>query len=231
MLSLIFPAFNEEKIIEYAVRETCDVLSSMPHIDGFEVLVIDDGSFDQTAAIVDGLGLSCVRCIRHAQNYGKGAAIQTGAKAAKGEWIAFFDCDLSVHPSLLSSFSFQDDFDVCIGSRRVPGACIEIHQPWYRAIAGRAFNLLVRKMFSFSFLDTQCGFKLFSSKANQMLFEHLHTNRWVFDVELLLKARIFHLSVREIPVRWRNGRESRVRFTHWVNIFKELIHLRKQYIK
>ncbi|MFA5184989.1 MAG: dolichyl-phosphate beta-glucosyltransferase [Patescibacteria group bacterium] len=230
--SVVIPAFNEEKTVEAAVLETRRIFGGLGKI--FEVIVVDDGSSDRTADIVDGLSLEQgghvgppLRLIRHATNQGKGAAVKTGVLAAQGEWIVFLDCDLATHPSEIEkALPLLGSCDVVIGSRRVAGADIAERQPVHRHWLGRIFNLGIRIYLKLPFHDTQCGFKLFHRRTVP-LFEDLESLGWAFDVELLYRALHSSYRIKEIPVTWRNGPESRVKLGHSVAILREIRRIKR----
>jgi len=229
--SVIIPAFNEEKTIVTAIAATSRVFEQLGK--SFEIIVVDDGSTDKTANIVEDFVMARravpVHLIRHAKNQGKGAAVRTGALAAQGGWIVFLDSDLAAHPSeIAKAIPVLDDSDIIIGSRRVAGADIAERQPVYRHWLGRLFNLFIRIYLGLPFRDTQCGFKIFNKKMRP-LFESLKSTGWTFDVELLYRARHQGLRIREIPVTWRHGRDSRVRLGHVWDILSELRRIKKQH--
>ena len=225
--SIIIPAWNEAATIERAVRETAAVF--VPIDPSAEIIVVDDGSSDGTAACVEQLAAEGmpVRVIRHASNQGKGAAVRTGALAAHGEWIVISDADISVSPDQIAQFiPALGQADILIGSRRVNGADIVVAQSVQRDYAGRLFNLIIRWTTGVPYHDTQCGFKVFHQRTKR-LFEALETAGWAFDVELLVRARAAGLTVKEIPVIWRNGKESRVRWSDAWKIFKSILKIRR----
>ncbi|MBI5654051.1 glycosyltransferase family 2 protein [Candidatus Uhrbacteria bacterium] len=237
--SVIIPAFNEEKTVETAISETRRVFQVLGK--SCEIIVVDDGSSDGTVAIVENLlqsspdmssygltGGTYLRSISHPTNQGKGAAVKTGVSAAQGEWVVFLDSDLATHPSeIKKALPHLGSSDIIIGSRRVAGADIAERQPMHRHWLGRLFNLGVRTYLGLPFHDTQCGFKLFSRRALP-LFTNLQTRGWAFDVELLYLAKQRGLSVQEIPVVWRNGRESRVKISHVLRILREIFLIKNR---
>ena len=227
LFSVIIPAFNEARTIERAIRETQGVFQG---VGATEIIVIDDGSTDETAALVERFG-SSVQFIRHAVNLGKGAAVKTGIQAAVGEWALFLDADLATHPMQVALFlPHLETADVVIGSRRVPGSRILERQPWYREWAGRAFNAFIRIYFGIAFHDTQCGFKAFHRRTFSV-FDGLQTYGWVFDVELLLDAQAAGFRVHEVPVTWRHGRESRVRLSNGWGILRALRQIKRERVR
>lgn len=219
--SIVIPAFNEARTIEHAVQETAAVFGRLGE---FEVIVVDDGSADGTREIAQRLPV-CV--IAHDRNQGKGAAVRTGVLAAQGEWILVMDADLSVTPDQIERFlPALSNADILIGSRRIADAEIPEPQTWRRDYAGRLFNVAVRLMTNLSYRDTQCGFKIFHAKTKP-LFEQMKTTGWAFDVELLVRARRAGMRIKEIPVTWRNGNESRVHVKDAAGIFGELLRIRR----
>lgn len=221
--SIIIPAYNEEKSVARAVKETAAFFQTL---DGsFEILVVDDGSKDKTADIVRKQNIA--RLLAHKKNRGKGAAIKTGVSEAEGDILLFLDADLSTHPSAFKSMlPLLKHQDIVIGSRKVRGAKIGTSQPWYRIWAGKLFNLLiVRWYLGLPFEDTQCGFKAFKKKTRP-LFKNMRSRGWVFDVELLYEAQKRGFTVAECPVEWHHGRESRVRLSDIWNILSEVWRIR-----
>jgi len=210
--SVILPAYNEATTIERAVRETVAVFD--PLKKEYEIIVVDDGSRDNTAAIVASLVVEfpAVRLLQHAANSGKGTAVRTGVMNAQGENILFLDCDLATHPREAPAFiAKMGESDIVIGSRRVPGAIIAKAQPWHRSLSGRLINFFVRHFLKLPHHDTQCGFKMFRTNAARELFKEPGQTRWTFDVEVLLRAYAAGYRVSELPVTWTNGATSRVK--------------------
>lgn len=223
--SIILPAWNEEHTVEQAITRNASFFASLNQ--PFEILVIDDGSTDKTPQKVEQLKQkhSELILIQHSSNQGKGAAIQTGMRAAKGEIRIFQDCDLSVSPETARQYlSLQTKSDILIGSRRIPGANIAKAQPWIRTQLGTLFNWLIRLKTGLPYRDTQCGFKIFHARTLP-IFEQLRTKGWSFDVELLLRAKQHGFSITEIPVTWHNGNESKLRLRDAWKIGKEIYFL------
>lgn len=224
--SIILPAWNEEHTVEQAITENASFFASLNQ--PFEILIIDDGSIDKTPKIVEQLKEKHpeLKLIQHSSNQGKGAAIQTGMRAAKGETRIFQDCDLSVPPETIKQFlPLLEKTDILIGSRRVQGASIVKPQSWLRTQLGTLFNRLIRLKTGLPYQDTQCGFKIFHART-QPIFEQLKTKGWSFDVELLLRAKQHGFTITEIPVTWHNGSESKLRLRDAWKISKEIYFLK-----
>lgn len=228
MLSIVIPAYNEAAAIEETLER---VRAYLVRQGGpFEIIVVDDGSSDATADIVDRLSSndSRIKPIRHEKNRGKGAAVRTGLIAASGPTALFLDADLSAPPEAVGQLLIElSDHDLVIGSRYVEGAVIAQRQPFRRRAASRAFNVLVRLMFSLPFRDTQCGCKALGPEALAVA-RGLDTDGWAFDVELLARAQKNGLRIAEIGIPWNDKGRSRVRLSHTGRIFKELILVKRR---
>jgi dolichyl-phosphate beta-glucosyltransferase len=211
VLSLVVPAYNE------AERLPPSLLRMREHLDGsgeeYEVIVVDDGSRDGTAAVVEGVaaGWAQLRLIRLERNQGKGAATRAGMLSARGEHRAFSDADLSTPLDELPRLRahLHDSCQIAIASR-AGGARIEVHQGRRRELMGKTYNLLLRMLVLPGIHDSQCGLKVFTATASRACFEPLQTTRFGFDAEVLLRARRHGWRIAEVPVRWRHVEASRV---------------------
>ena len=180
---------------------------------GFEVVVADDGSQDRTAETVGEFSREDprIRLIRNPRNMGKGAAVRSGVKASGGDVILFSDADLSTpieeYEKLLP---WVETHDLVIASRSLPESDVIVHQPCYRELMGRVFNLVVQVLLVRGMIDTQCGFKLMTGDAARRIFARQRINSFSFDVEMILIAKRIGFKVKEVPVRWINSRASRV---------------------
>ena len=225
--SVIIPAYNEEASVERAVRETAGVFDGLGK--AYEIIVVDDGSSDRTAASAMAAGVPAVRVLRHETNQGKGAAVRTGVMNAGGELILFMDCDLATHPSEATAFIKQmGDCDIAIGSRRHAASVIVVSQPWYRVAYGRLVNLFIRRTLGLPYHDTQCGFKMFRAAPAREIFRAIGPSRWTFDAEVLLRARAAGYRIVELPIAWRNGASTRVKSTEVIADLGRLLKLKKQ---
>jgi len=228
MFTILIPAFNEEARIESAICEVQSVFHSLGV--PYELRIVDDGSSDRTAEIVRRVieKDARVHLVQHHTNLGKGLAVRTGVKTAKGDWILIVDADLSAHPrEMIHLVPRLEQCDMIIGSRRAHGTHIIQSQPLHRVIFGRLFNVVgVRWYLGLPYRDTQCGFKLFRREIADIC-ARVETDGWVFDVELILRVRARGYRIVEVPVSWRNGRESKVRIQHIFSIVRELRNVRK----
>jgi dolichyl-phosphate beta-glucosyltransferase len=203
--------------------------------DRFEIIVVNDGSTDQTSSIVrkyiSEFPDFVLKLIELPINKGKGYAIKTGVSAARGKYIVFMDADLSTPltelPKLI--YALQKDYEIAIGSRGLPQSQIVKHQPIYRELMGKIFNMLVRLFVINSIYDTQCGFKAFRADAAKLIFRLLQTDRFGFDVEILLIAQELGMPVQEIPIVWQNSFHSSVSpLTDSWEMFYSLLQMKRQ---
>ncbi|HET9050145.1 MAG TPA: dolichyl-phosphate beta-glucosyltransferase [Candidatus Dormibacteraeota bacterium] len=212
MLSVVVPAFNEAARLPPTLARLREWLDAGG--EAYEVIVVDDGSRDETADATDAVraGWPELELLRLPVNTGKGAAVRAGMLRARGDLRLFSDADLSAPiedlPRLRERIGGR--CHVAIGSRAVDRSLVEVHQPFHRELMGRANNLLIRALVLPGIRDTQCGFKLFTADAAIACFAPLRTLRFGFDVEVLVRARRCGWTVAEVPVRWRHVEASRV---------------------
>jgi dolichyl-phosphate beta-glucosyltransferase len=229
--SVVIPCFNEAARIGETLRLTLDYLNA--NAPESELIVVNDGSTDATAAIArERLEDAKIetRLLENFPNRGKGAAVRSGLLAAQKPIGLFFDADLSTPlsetPKVIEPIA-NGDVDVAFGSRAIDRSLIGQHQPWRREQGGRVFNLLVRLATGLPFWDTQCGFKAFRLDVCRPILEAAHIDGFAFDVELLYLAQRAGLRIREIPVRWNHAEGSKVDFIHdSLRMLREVIALR-----
>ncbi len=213
-LSVIIPAFNEGARIGRSLDELSASIDRGELGQGaVEVLVVDDGSTDDTCAEVERKlsSLAQLRVIRLPKNMGKGAAVRAGVAAATGEIVAFMDADMAVHPSTLPPLlGALNESAVAIGSRALPGSSTE-DTSLDRVVLGRTFNRIVSVVTGLPIRDTQCGFKALRAPIARLLFHYSQVDRYAFDVDLLVIARRFGITVAEVPVHWRQVVGSHIR--------------------
>ena len=232
-LSLVIPAYNEAARLGSSLARVFEYLNAQVYAS--EVLVVDDGSTDETVRVAEGgfaaAGRTRARVLRVQPNRGKGNAVRTGLLAARGRVGLFSDADLSTPiaetPKLLGPIR-SGECDVAFGSRALDRKLIGTHQPWTREQSGRVFNLAVRLATRLPFWDTQCGFKAFRLDVCRPVVEAARIDRFGFDVELLYVAHAAGLRLREVPVRWNDVAGSKVNFKTGLDGFVELRELRRQ---
>ncbi|MEO6939218.1 MAG: dolichyl-phosphate beta-glucosyltransferase [Candidatus Kapaibacterium sp.] len=219
-LSLIIPAYNEAGRIVPSLHAAFEYLAKVPYT--VEILVVDDGSKDDTVAVVQevfrnmpaNLPHVIGRAIPLGMNAGKGAAVGKGMLEARGAIRIFTDADFSTPIKEIEKvipLIESGAFDVVIGSRAAENrSLVKKHQPWYREMMGRFFNILVQALIFRGIKDTQCGFKGFSGKAADHLFSKQKVLGFSFDVEILYLARKADYKVKEIAIEWYNDERSTV---------------------
>src|ERR1044072_489556 len=233
-LSIIIPADNESARIGKTLREIVAYLEDQP--GGGELIVVDDGSRDDTVGVAEAVfaehatpGVEA-RVIRVEPNRGKGNAVRTGLLAARNTVAAFFDADLSMPvtetPKLVEPIR-SGQYDVVFGSRALDRRLIGTHQPWTREQSGRIFNFVMRLLTGLPFKDTQCGFKAFRMDVCRAVVEGALIDRFGFDVELLFIAHRAGLRMLESPVRWDDVAGGSVSFKTGLQGFAELNEVRR----
>ncbi len=225
-LTIVIPAYNEAEGIQQTLQIVTAYLGSQRYES--EVIVVDDGSTDDTVGIVAEYVAtrSPVRLIRNGRNLGKGASVKRGVLEARGRYVFFMDADLAVPiEELTGAFAAiaGGAEPILIGSRRFRGARIERRQPRLREYLGSGFTLLARLLLWPEILDFTCGFKGFRREDARALFALQQCNDWAFDAEILYLARLTDRRVRQYPVRWMHQRNSRVRFPR--DIYRTLVAL------
>jgi glycosyltransferase involved in cell wall biosynthesis len=213
-LSIVIPAFNESARIDAALERVMSCVTERGW--DAEVLVVDDGSKDDTAAIVQRWMQSHPRLhlIQNPGNKGKGYSVRNGLLQAAGDIVMFTDADLSAPMEEAERLfdAIANGADVAIGSRWMDRTRQTIHQPLYRQFFGRCFNWVTRTIMGLPFKDTQCGFKAFTRPAAQVIFRLQTIERWGFDPEILFIARKLKFVIREVPVTWGHDERSRMSY-------------------
>ena len=227
--SIVIPAYNEstrlgaslEKVLEYVHAQGWDA----------EVIVVNDGSRDNTAEIVREFTAKdpIVKLLDNPGNRGKGYSVRNGMLLAQGRIILFSDADLSAPieeaPKLLSAL--EAGADIAIGSRWLRAETQTQRQPLHRQLFGRIFNLLLRMSLGLQFKDTQCGFKAFKRAAAQAIFPLQKIERWGFDPEILFLARKMGFKVDEVAVAWGHVGDARINpLVDGAKMFQEMLRVR-----
>jgi len=229
-LSVIIPAYNEEKRISRSVSLLKDYLNTLDIY--YEIIIVDDGSRDATSKIVKQLSLAdpMIRLVRNDKNTGKGFAVKHGMEEAGGKYKIFTDADLSTPAEEIGKALelLNLGFDVVIGSRRVKGADIKSPQPPIRKILSSTFHIVRRMLLLPEIKDTQCGFKCFTAKAAKEIFSRLTIYGFVFDVEALVIAEALGLKIKEMPVTWIDDTRSKLTpAKHLRSVTEELLTVRR----
>jgi glycosyltransferase involved in cell wall biosynthesis len=227
--SIVIPAYNEsgrlcptlDELLRYTMRRNWDA----------EILVVDDGSRDDTAEIVRQYGRQHpqVLLVENPGNRGKGYSVRNGMLHARGDICLFTDADLSSPISEAEKLfaAIAAGADIAIGSRWLRADLQTERQPLYRQLFGRIYNLVLRIFLGLNFADTQCGFKAFRREAAQRIFPLQRIERWGFDPEILFLARKLGFSVKEVPVVWAHSEGTRLSpFRDGVKMFGEVLRIR-----
>jgi dolichyl-phosphate beta-glucosyltransferase len=228
-LSLVVPAYNEELRLPSTLEKMQAFLSQQSF--SFEVLVVDDGSADDTAGVVERAtkGFQQLRLLREPHR-GKGHAVRQGMLAAAGRIVMFCDADLSMPIEEVVKFpeALRGPYGVAIGSREVAGAR-RIGEPGHRHLMGRVFNLIVRLLAIPRLQDTQCGFKAFTRESTQQIFKLQTIDGFGFDVEVLYIARKLGIGITEVPISWYYCASSRVDpIRDTIRMFKDVLEVRSR---
>lgn len=231
-LSVIIPAYKEGERIGRTLLEVRDYFKDKSFI--YEILVITDGSPDNTAEVVRNYSTQIpqLRLIENRENHGKGYVVRQGLQEAKGDLRLFMDADGSTSIMHLDKFlpEFEKGCDVVIGSRDISGAHIQVHQPRYREILGNMGNWLIRFTLGlWAYPDTQCGFKMLTAKAADAIASRMVVDRFGFDFELITLAHKLGYTIKQMPVRWLNEEGSSVKLTGpngYIQVFIDLFKTR-----
>ena len=211
-LSIIIPSYNEQARLPETLQRIAEYLPTLGLRT--EVLVVDDGSTDRTAAVAESFRgkLTGLRVLSNGTNRGKGYSVRHGMLESQGDMVLFTDADLSapIEESNKLLSALNNGYDVAIGSRAMDRSLISTHQSIFREFAGIIFNKIVRIVLRLPFVDTQCGFKAFRRERTQIIFEQQRIEGFGFDPELLYLARHHGLRAIEIPVRWGHSPATKV---------------------
>lgn len=227
-LSIVIPAFNEQFRIGQSLSSIAGYLKSVSY--DYEVIVVDDGSSDQTQQIVQQFSshFKHLKIVALPKNMGKGRAVQLGMQQAVGRYRLFMDADNSVSISHLDCFvqALQNGADIAVGSIAIQNAHVEDNGMWYRRWLGQAAKRIIQYVTQVGVKDTQRGFKLFTASAADRLFPKLSISGFGFDIELLVMAKFQGMVIRELPVTWINAGGSKVNLSSYVSTFCELLRIR-----
>jgi dolichyl-phosphate beta-glucosyltransferase len=229
LYSIILPAFNESSRIGPSLEKVLAFVREQAW--NAEIIVVNDGSRDDTAKIVRGFMLHApeLRLLENPGNRGKGYSVRNGMLNARGDILLFSDADLSspIQESIKLIGAIEQGADVAFGSRWLLAGMQTRRQSLLRQFVGRAYNLLLRLMLGLPYKDTQCGFKACTRRAAEVIFTRQQIEGWGFDPELLFIARKFGLKMTEVAVEWANDDRSKVNpIVDGVKMFGELLKIR-----
>jgi dolichyl-phosphate beta-glucosyltransferase len=228
-LSIVIPCFNEEQRLPRTIELIEQYLAQVG--TSYELILVDDGSIDGTRQIMDAAAERnrSVRLEALPQNRGKGRALAEGVAAARGAEVLVTDADLSTPIEEINKLRVElsKGAGVAIASRAVKGSRVEVSQPVYRVLMGKAFNLLVQAVLLPGIWDTQCGFKLFRADVAHDVFAGLTTDGFGYDPEVLYRAKKRGVRIAEVPVVWRNSAPTKVSpIKSSIDMFRHVVRVR-----
>lgn len=228
-LSVIIPAYNEEKRLPKTLREIDKYLRQQSYES--EIVVVSDGSTDRTVEVTKGLipEIRNLKILDFKNNQGKGFGVFQGMLAALGKYRLFTDADNSTSIDQVEKIwpEFEAGFDIVIGSRDIKGAILDPPQPFQRRLTGETFKLFRKIVIGlWEVEDTQCGFKAFTKEVAGNIFPKCKINRFAFDPEMLIIAKKLEYKIKEIPVYWRNDLQSKVKFKSMIKMGIDLLKIR-----
>ncbi|MBT3605221.1 MAG: glycosyltransferase family 2 protein [Candidatus Latescibacteria bacterium] len=233
-LSLVLPAYNEASRIDLTLTKTISYLNSQPY--SWELIVVDDGSSDQTVDLVEAFALEHpnIRIVSVVPNRGKGHALKKGVLQATGYYIGFMDADYKTDITCTSDALEQLDtgIPIVIGSRKLSGTQIDLKPKLYRRLGSFFFNKYIHTLLPIlgHYKDTQCGFKFYTHQAAHAIFSRQIIERFMFDAEVLFLAHRLGFQVKEIPVRWSSDHDTRTKIIESiVRNTIDLIRIRKHH--
>jgi glycosyltransferase involved in cell wall biosynthesis len=229
LYSIILPAFNESARIGVGLEKALLYVRQQGWC--VEIIVVNDGSRDDTAAIVKSYMAQApeIRLLENPGNHGKGYSVRNGMLNARGDILLFSDADFSspIYESAKLIHALEQGVDVAFGSRWLLAETQTKRQSLLRQFVGRAYNLILRLTLGLPYKDTQCGFKAFTRKAAEVIFTRQQIEGWGFDPEILFIARKFGLSMTEVAVEWANDDRSKINpIVDGVKMFWELLTIR-----
>lgn len=233
-LSLVIPAYNEARRIEFTLEKTISYLNSQPYT--WELIVVDDGSNDKTADLAEAFAKDHphIHIVRVLPNKGKGNALKVGVLQAIGHYVGFMDADYKTDITCTADALKQLDMGIpiVIGSRKMTGTEIEQKPKLYRRIGSLIFNKYIHTLLPIlsQYKDTQCGFKFYTHLAAHEIFSRQVIERFMFDAEVLFLAHRLGFEVKEIPVRWSSDHDTRTKIIESiVRNTIDLIRIRKHH--
>ena len=232
MKSIIIPFYNEENRLKNTLKTIIDYIYKLG--EEVEIIAIDDGSNDSSISIAKKFEkeYNFIRILRNKNNMGKGYSIRKGIRSATGDLILITDADLSTPVEEMKKLTkvIKEGSDIAIGSRRIKGAEVKI--TFIRRLNSFVFNLFTKLILGLNIKDTQCGFKMFKKDVAKYLFNKQIINRFGFDMEILFLAKKFGYKIKEVPIKWRFQKGSKVRFLiDAPSMFLDLIKIKLNFIR
>jgi hypothetical protein len=211
MVSVVLPAYNESNRLEVAVAKISQTLKEDEY--PYEIIIAEDGSTDGTAEKAEELAqkYSYVRHIHREKRLGRGAALNNAFRQCNGEVFVYMDSDLSTNLKSLKPLIdaiIVEGYDFSTGSRMLPESRVE--RTLRRSLSSKSYNFLVRHMLGSKLMDHQCGFKAFRKEAVSNLLGEVEATHWFWDTEILVRAHRHGFKIKEIPVEWTSGKDTKV---------------------
>lgn len=228
-LSVVVPAYNEQARLKRSIERMVEYFDQQDY--SYEILVVSDGSVDQTEDIVRAAAKvhPAVQLLSYTPNKGKGHAVRYGILRSTGDYVLFSDADLAAPIQEIEKLwpHVLNEAEIAIGSRPLKESNLVVHQPWYREAAGRTFNLAVRLLACRGIHDTQCGFKLFRRDAARQIFSRCRLNGFSFDFESLFLAQKLGYHIAEVPIEWAHQPGSKVNLVRdGLRMLRDLVWMR-----
>lgn len=210
-ISVVFPAYNESNSLEYAVLRIMKALEEIT--SSYEIIIAEDGSTDGTDKVAAFLSerYSCVKHLHREERLGRGTALNNAFKKANGRILVYMDVDLATNVEQLKSLVGavkKEEYDLVTGSRMLPES--KVQRSRTRKIVSKVYNFLVQAMLGSEVKDHQCGFKAFRREPLIQLLDEVKANHWFWDTEILVRAFNKGYKIKEIPVEWTSGQETKV---------------------
>ncbi len=223
MISIVFPAYNEAERIEKAIKETEKFLKKINY--DYEIIVAEDGSTDGTDKIVQELVNDKIRLFHSDVRLGRGKALMNAFEKAKGEIVISMDVDLATNIKHLKDLieAIENGYDIAIGSRLIEGS--KAKRSFERLLYSKVYNFLVRALLKSKIKDHQCGFKAFKKDIVVKLGKEAKDNHWFWDTEILVLAQRKGYKIKEIPVEWTEGKDTKVRRTDVFYMFSRILKM------
>ena len=226
-VSVVLPAYNEVSLLENAVAKISQALKETDYT--YEIVIAEDGSVDGTAQRSEELAqqLPYVKHIHHQERLGRGIALKNAFRERNCEVFVYMDLDLATSLKSLRSLIDAvtvDEYDFSTGSRMLPGSKVE--RSLRRDISSKTYNFLVRQMLGSTLRDHQCGFKALKREPLLSLLGEIEAKHWFWDTEMLVRAQLHGYRIKEIPVEWKSGKDTKVNlFKDSWSMFKHIMRL------
>ena len=226
-VSIVFPAYNEAEVLENTINKVVQYLEDLTN--SYEIIIAEDGSTDGTNKLATELAKknAKIKHIHRKKRLGRGAALKNSFKKSVGETLVYMDLDLATdlsHLKELISAIDKEGFDLATGSRLLSNS--KAKRSWTRNLASSSYNFIVRKILGSKIKDHQCGFKSFRREPLMVLVDEVEATHWFWDTEILVRANRRGYKIKEIPVLWRSGKETKVKlFKDSANMFWQVIAL------